>query len=72
VSVTDFTVENGVPRIVLADGAMAGASGGGIFWDGYHIANNWRVKRILDSIGERSSQITTAALNSQLVLSDLP
>lgn len=72
VSVTDITVEMGVPRITLAGGAMAGASGGGIFLEGTHIANNWRVKMTLDSMENVIDQTTTAALNSQLVASVLP
>jgi hypothetical protein len=69
-TVSDLAVENGVPRIVLDDGAMAGASGGGIFWQGTHIANNWRAKGEIGSAGDMINRSTTAALNSQLVVSD--
>lgn len=71
VAVSDFTVEKGVPRIALADGATVGASGGGIFWQGYHIGNNWRVEEQLDNMGDVIGQSTTAALNSPLVVRDL-
>jgi hypothetical protein len=67
VPVSDFIVDTGVSRIILADGAKVGASGGGIFLQGFHIANNWRIEEKLDNLGNVISQISTAALNSQTV-----
>jgi len=70
VTVGDIAVEDGVPRILLADGAKAGASGGGVFWRGYHIANNWLIREGVGSNGDVIVD-TTAALNSQLVVNAL-
>jgi hypothetical protein len=33
--------ESGIPRLRLANYVRRGASGGGVFWNGYHIANTW-------------------------------
>jgi hypothetical protein len=70
VPIEEITVNRGVPQIKLASGVMAGASGGGIFWQGEHIANNWRVKITLDGMDNVIDQTTTAALNSQGVAKD--
>ena len=64
ITVTDVTTQSGVPQIELVGGAKKGASGGGIFWQGRHIANNWSVERGLDSQGNVVVEKTTAALNS--------
>ncbi len=51
VTVTEVDTETGVPQLEAAGGAKKGASGGGIFWQGRHIANNWKVERGLDTSG---------------------
>lgn len=56
-------VEGGVPQTFLADGALRGASGGGVFWQGQHIGNNWAVRQIMDSQGNILSERTRVALN---------
>ncbi len=68
VTVGAVAVDEGTPRIELADGTLKGASGGGIFWNGRHIANNWKVERALDAEGEVVFERTTAALNSPRLL----
>ena len=69
-SVRDHSFEKGVAQIILEDGIMVGASGGGIFWQGYHIANNWLLVLMLDGRGLVIDQSTTAALNSALVIGE--
>jgi hypothetical protein len=68
-SIKEVILEDGVPRLVLADGAMPGASGGGIFHNGSHVANNWRLEERLESSGEVVSAVTTVALNSAQIIS---
>jgi hypothetical protein len=56
---------NGTPQLKLATPVAQGASGGGVFWNGYHIANNWSRGSIqgIDS-GVVTDQYSVAALNS--------
>ena len=61
-------LDNGVPRLVLADGVLPGASGGGIFFEGVHVANNWQLHERLGTDGALLQATTTAALNSQALL----
>lgn len=58
----------GVPVLVLDDGVLLGASGGGIFWNGYHVANTWRFEEQLDATGDLINSISVVALNSALVV----
>ena len=57
------------PRLELANDIQPGSSGGGIFWQGYHIANNWQRTGWRESgstvIWQKSS---SAALNPLLIL----
>ncbi len=69
VTVGEVIVGGGTPRIELADGTKTGASGGGIFWNGRHIANNWKVEKGLDGQGSVVVETTTAALNSERLVS---
>lgn len=62
-TVREVNVEDGVPRLVLADSVTLGASGGGIFWRGIHIANNWLLVQHYDELGELH-EMTKVALNS--------
>jgi hypothetical protein len=67
-TIQEVDVEDGVPRLVLNDGAIPGASGGGVFWDGAHVANNWRLEEQVGPGGEVVGELTTVALNSTAVL----
>lgn len=70
VSVKEIILEDGAPRMVLADGVLPGASGGGIFWNGQHVANNWQLHEKIDATGTVVEAVTAVALNSAEV-SDL-
>jgi hypothetical protein len=63
-TVQEVDVEDGVPRLVLADGVTLGASGGGIFWQGIHIANNWLSVQYYGNSGTLTDTTTKVALNS--------
>jgi hypothetical protein len=69
-TVQEVHVEDGVPRLVLADSITLGASGGGIFWQGKHIANNWLLVQELGSSDELLHATTKVALNSVPVAGD--
>jgi hypothetical protein len=68
--VQEVDVEDGVPRLVLADGVTLGASGGGIFWHGIHIANNWLLVQHYGESGTLT-ETTKVALNSTPVSGEL-
>lgn len=61
-------VVEGVTRFVVADPLMVGASGGGLFWHGYHVANNWTTVTAHDQTGAIIGGYSTAALNSRQVV----
>jgi len=63
-TVQEVNVEDGVPRLVLADDVMLGASGGGIFWQGIHIANNWLMVQHYGESGKLTDTMTKVALNA--------
>lgn len=64
--VEEVVYEEGVPRLVLADGIDPGSSGGGVFRDGVHLANNWKYIRYKDMFGNYVSATSVAALNLAL------
>ncbi|MAU01574.1 MAG: hypothetical protein CL608_30925 [Anaerolineaceae bacterium] len=68
VNIRSLVTAEGTPRIELDNGVIKGASGGGIFWNGVHIGNNWTsttVKAAND--GVVLDEFSTAALNSKWV-----
>ena len=67
VAVDKIVTQEGTPRLVLSHGVSRGASGGGVFWNGYHIANNWSLVESIGTNGTVLSQVTVAALNSEAV-----
>jgi hypothetical protein len=67
VAVNKIVTQEGAPRLVLSNGVSGGASGGGIFWNGYHIANNWSLIETVGADGTVLRQVTIAALNSEAV-----
>lgn len=63
VTVEAVVTGDGPPQLVLARGLTRGASGGGVFWNGYHVANNWAVVEAVSSDGGVRSQKSIAALS---------
>ena len=55
--------ENGVQMIVLDNFVVQGASGGGVFLDGYHVGNNWFRGTETTADGQVLAQYTVAAMN---------
>ncbi len=66
--VTVIQPEGGLQSIELDTYVQQGASGGGIFYNGVHIANNWsrNIDRLADT-GEIVRQYSVAALNTPQV-----
>lgn len=65
--------DEGVPTLVLANFVNRGASGGGIFWNGTHIANTWfRVTAVGKETRQIRQRYSVAALNSARLADNLP
>jgi len=72
VTIEEVRTENGPPRLKLTNYVIPGASGGGIFWNGNHIANTWsQVTAYDESKGVVLYQHSVAALNSPQVTAQL-
>jgi len=67
-SIKEVILDSGVPRIVLANPLLHGASGGGVFLDGAHIGVNWESGKHLDETGAVIEEFSTAALNSSVLV----
>jgi hypothetical protein len=67
VKVQEVITSNSVPRLVLANSINNGSSGGGVFWNGVHIANNWMRVEIIEEGGAIVFQYSIAAINSVAV-----
>jgi hypothetical protein len=63
VTVEEIITEEGVPRLLLSDGITRGSSGGGIFWNGIHVANNWKSLEHLDGADNIIYTNSVAPLN---------
>jgi hypothetical protein len=72
VEVKDVVLEGGTPQLVLADGVRPGASGGGIFLQGVHLANNFQYQAKIDESDRVFDEVTIAALNPQALLALFP
>ncbi len=56
--------DDGTPCLMVDNFVGQGASGGGVFWNGYHIGNNWtRVTELDIREGTIFDQFTVVALN---------
>ena len=65
VTIDKVILQGDTPRVELANFVWPGASGGGVFWNGYHIANTWSQVTVCDSSsGAVVDQHSVAALNS--------
>ena len=62
-TIEEIITEDGVPRLLLNNGVTRGSSGGGVFWNGKHIANNWKTIEHLDSGGNIVYLTSVAPLN---------
>lgn len=63
VRVTALQMGDGTPYLEIANFVRQGASGGGIFYNGFHIANNWTRETDQLASGEIVQQRSIAALN---------
>ncbi len=55
--------EQGVPVLILANFVEQGASGGGVFYNGYHLGNNWFRSTVEAADGSVLQQYSVAAVN---------
>jgi hypothetical protein len=73
VKVQTVITEHGTPRLEFANFVTPGASGGGVFWNGYHIANTWARESVRNvHSGAILRRYSVAALNSSRVVAELP
>ena len=65
-TVTKVASQYDSPYIAVDNFVMPGASGGGVFWQGHHIANNWADVTVTDTdSGAFQEAFSLAAWNSQ-------
>jgi hypothetical protein len=67
VRVHEVITKESVPRLVLENVISKGSSGGGVFWNGKHIANNWMNVGHIDEGGMETFQYSVAVLNSESI-----
>ncbi len=69
-SIEDIITDSGTPNVKISSCIKKGASGGGLFWRGYHIGNNWsRSPQCNVETAPSSAHHSFAALNSAFVAS---
>ena len=70
VRIERMTTEQGVTQIILSSSVRKGASGGGVFWNGQHIGNNWTTNKVRNSAnGEVIDTYSVAAVNAEMLFS---
>ena len=70
VHIERITAEQDVTQIILSSSVRKGASGGGVFWNGQHIGNNWTTNEVRNSTnGKVIDTFSVAAVNSEMLLS---
>ena len=68
-TVTQVVAHHTSPFVTLDNFVMPGASGGGVFWQGHHIANNWADVTVTNTdSGAFQEAFSLAALNSQSLI----
>ena len=67
ITVREVITDEGTPRLKLENSIAHGSSGGGVFWNGFHIANNWMLVHYRAGNNPDLSQYSIAALNSEQV-----
>jgi len=67
-TIEEITTVSETPIVKLSNCIKLGASGGGIFWQGHHIGNNWsRIATCSQKLEPGIVHNSSVALNSQLV-----
>ena len=64
VTVAEVVTQDGMPRLVLDSEVTEGGSGGGVFWNGLHIANNWMRIEHLDGNNNIIFATSVAPMNT--------
>ncbi|MCA9965903.1 MAG: hypothetical protein KC423_16745, partial [Anaerolineales bacterium] len=59
---------SGTPVAQLSNGLEHGASGGGVYWNGIHIGNNWKTSTCMTTPSKTIENHSYAALNTSHVL----
>ena len=68
--IKEVVTVDSVPRLNLSSQLLKGASGGGVFWNGNHIAVNWQAVRFLTEGGEVLEQFSTVVLNTDRLVAN--
>jgi len=63
VEIEEIIIDDGLPRLVLSGGLTPGSSGGGVYWNGYHIANNWKYVETFDGQGDTLELVSIGVLD---------
>ena len=70
VHIERITAAQDVTQIILSSSVRKGASGGGVFWNGQHIGNNWTTNEVRNSVnGEVIDTYSVAAVNAEMLFS---
>lgn len=66
-TIKQIVTGDGTPYVELDNGVIKGSSGGGVFWNGIHIGNNWTNTTVQEATGGTLlDTFSRAALNSEL------
>lgn len=71
VSIDTVLTDEGTPRLELNNFVRIGASGGPIFWNGFHVANNWARVSNYNATGEVVRAYSVGALNPPSIVEQL-
>ena len=67
VAVDEVVIDGKTPQLILKNQIESGSSGGGIFLNGYHVANNWMSVEFASEGRPLNDLFSIAALNSERV-----
>lgn len=62
-TIESIVTGDGATHLLLSDGVEVGGSGGGVFWNGIHIGNNWQAVDHVDEAGNIVRVTSVAYLN---------
>jgi hypothetical protein len=68
VMIEELNLDGEQATIMLGNPLQPGASGGGVFLEGHHIANNWMRMRFVDANDQITRETSLAALNTEWIL----